>query len=90
MKQNLRGPSLISAFPQYGVPLDWGFSTPSENRCVGAEDPCLVICHMCVGRTLELELMIHGGLTHTHSQPPRSNRCIPLAVWATETNKKHF
>lgn len=69
MKQNSRGPSLISAFPQYGVPLDWGFSMTSENCCVGAEDPALVICHMCVGHTLELELMLHGGLPHTHSLP---------------------
>lgn len=68
MKQNLRGPSLISAFPQYGVPLDWGFCMTSENRCVGVEDPGLVICHMCVGYTLELKLMIHGGLP-THSLP---------------------
>lgn len=30
MKQNLRGPSLISAFPHYGVPLDWGSSKTSE------------------------------------------------------------
>ena len=27
----LEGPSLISAFPQYGVPLEWGSSMTSEN-----------------------------------------------------------
>lgn len=51
MKQNLRGPSLISAFPQYGVPLDWGSSMTSENSvwvqktlAAGAAGDSLPVC----------------------------------------------
>lgn len=88
MKQNLRGPSLISAFPQYGVPLDWGFSMTSENRCVGAEDPGLVICHVCWPHTGSRVDDPWRFSPHTLSLPDQVG--VPLAVWATETNKKHF
>lgn len=67
----------------------------SENYRVGSEDPW----HAGVAADLlplcwpqwKPELMVHEGLPHTHPYSlPRSSRCIPLAVWATETNKKHF
>lgn len=47
MQQNMRGPSLISAFTQSGVLLDQGSPITSENGCVGSEDRCLVISYMC-------------------------------------------
>lgn len=71
----LEGPSLISAFPQYGVPLDWGSSMPSENS-VWAQKTLACRCRCwfaaCVSDTQwKLELMVHEGLPHTHLQPPQ-------------------
>lgn len=65
------------------------------NYCVGSEDPWHTGATSglppVLATQLKLELMIPEGVPHTHPYSlPRSSRCIPLAVWATETNQKHF
>lgn len=61
MKQNSRGPSLISAFPHYGVPLDWGSIMTSEN-CLWVQKALgMHVATSSLAARWELEVMIPEG-----------------------------
>lgn len=94
MKQNLRPKPYLSLSSIRGS-VGWGSSMPDENsvwaqKTLSVQVP-LLICCLCVGHTVEnWNWWSMKAYPHTPAASPRSSRCIPLAVWATETNKKHF
>lgn len=85
--QNSRGPSLISAFPQHGAPWDWGSSRTGE-KDLWVQVPLGMATSVLAGPGSWSRCLPRARPRAPSLPGPR--RCVPLAVWATETNKNIF